>query len=125
MGFTPDGSAMYYTDSGKREIYLFDYDRDSGAITKQRLFVRTPEGEGVPDGLTVDAEGFVLSARWGGGCVVRYTPEAFSPCASVPDVFSSAGSNMPATTHTDSRPRVHHAHRSPSRLMPLSSTSRR
>jgi sugar lactone lactonase YvrE len=75
MGFTPDGRHMYYTDSPKHEIYIFNYDPTSGAITNQRVFVRTPEGEGSPDGMTVDAEGYVWSARWGGGCLVRYTPE--------------------------------------------------
>ena len=75
MGFTPDRTQMYYTDSPKREIYLFDYDQDTGAITNQRVFIQTPEGEGVPDGMTVDAEGCVWSARWGGGCIVRYAPD--------------------------------------------------
>jgi len=75
MGFTPDRKRMYHTDSPKREIYLFDYDQDTGAITNQRVFVRTPEGEGVPDGMTVDAEGYVWSARWDGGCLVRYAPD--------------------------------------------------
>ena len=74
MGFTPDRRQMYYTDSPKREIYLFDYDQATGAIANQRLFVRTPEGEGVPDGMTVDAAGYIWSARWDGGCLVRYTP---------------------------------------------------
>ncbi len=75
MGFTPDRKQMYYTDTRKREIYLFDYDRASGAISHQRLFVKVPEGEGGPDGMAVDAEGYVWSARWGGSCLVRYTPE--------------------------------------------------
>jgi len=75
MGFTPDRQRMYYTDSAKREIYLFDYDRETGEIGNQRVFVRTPEGEGIPDGMTVDAEGYVWSARWGGGCVVRFAPD--------------------------------------------------
>lgn len=75
MGFTPDGRHMYYTDSPRGEIYLFDYDRASGALTNQRVFVRTPEGEGSPDGMTVDAEGYVWSARWDGGCLVRYAPD--------------------------------------------------
>ncbi|MEA3407322.1 MAG: SMP-30/gluconolactonase/LRE family protein [Chloroflexota bacterium] len=75
MGFTPDRQRMYYTDSAKREIYLFDYDRETGEISNQRVFVRTPEGEGIPDGMTVDAEGYVWSARWGGGCVVRFAPD--------------------------------------------------
>ncbi|MCD6520489.1 MAG: SMP-30/gluconolactonase/LRE family protein [Anaerolineae bacterium] len=75
MGFTPDRKQMYYTDSGRREIYIFDYDEETGNLTNRRLFVRTPEGEGVPDGLTVDAEGYVWSARWDGGCLVRYAPD--------------------------------------------------
>jgi sugar lactone lactonase YvrE len=77
MGFTPDRKQMYYTDSHAREIYLFDYDQATGAISRRRLFVKVleVEGEGVPDGMTVDAEGYVWSARWGGSCLVRYTPE--------------------------------------------------
>ena len=66
---------MYYTDSMKCHIYLFDYEAETGAITNQRLFVETPEGEGVPDGMTVDAEGYVWSARWDGSCLVRYAPD--------------------------------------------------
>jgi D-xylonolactonase len=75
MGFTPDRKHMYYTDTGKREIYLFDYDQETGWITNRRLFVRTPDGDGVPDGMTVDAEGYVWSARWDGGCLARYSPD--------------------------------------------------
>ncbi|NPV07605.1 MAG: SMP-30/gluconolactonase/LRE family protein [Anaerolineae bacterium] len=75
LGFSPDRKSLYYTDSGKREIYRFTYHLGSGAISHRQLFVRVPEGEGVPDGMTVDAEGYVWSARWDGGCLVRYTPE--------------------------------------------------
>jgi D-xylonolactonase len=76
MGFTPDRSQMYYTDTTKRHIYLFDYDQATGAITNQRIFVETPEGhgEGYPDGMTVDAEGYVWSTRWDGSKMVRYSP---------------------------------------------------
>ena len=77
MGFTPDGKKMYYTDTRAHRIYLFDYDRATGAITNQRDFVVVPdkEGEGRPDGMTVDAEGNIWGARWDGGCLVRYSPE--------------------------------------------------
>jgi len=75
MGFTPDRKWMYYTDSPKYEIYLFDYDQASGDISNQRVFVRTPKDEGTPDGMTVDAEGHVWGARWDGGCLVRHAPD--------------------------------------------------
>jgi sugar lactone lactonase YvrE len=75
MGFTPDLRHLYYTDSPTRNIYIFDYDRATGNISNQRVFVQTPEGEGVPDGMTVDADGYVWSARWDGGVLVRYTPD--------------------------------------------------
>jgi sugar lactone lactonase YvrE len=78
MGLTPDQRQLYYTDSEAREIYLFDYDAASGTIGNQRIFaaVAPDEGEGIPDGMTVDAQGYVWSARWGGSCLVRYTPDA-------------------------------------------------
>jgi D-xylonolactonase len=75
MGFSPDRKRLYYTDSPKREIYVFDYLEGSGALANQRVFVRTPDDEGFPDGLTVDAEGCVWCAKWEGGTVVRYTPD--------------------------------------------------
>lgn len=77
IGYSPDLKTMYYTDTGVRTIWMFDYERSTGAITNQRPFVRVPEqdGEGKPDGLAMDSEGRVWSARWGGGCVVCYTPD--------------------------------------------------
>jgi D-xylonolactonase len=75
MGFSPDLQHLYYTESRRRTIYRFDYNRATGALSNRRVFVEIPLGEGVPDGLTVDVEGYVWSARWDGGCLVRYTPE--------------------------------------------------
>ena len=74
-GFTPDRKRMYYTDSGKGEIYLFDYDVTTGALFNQRLFFQLPKEKGCPDGMTVDAEGFVWSAIWDGWRVIRYAPD--------------------------------------------------
>jgi D-xylonolactonase len=75
MGFTPDRRSMYYTDSGRRTIYIFDYDEKTGALTNQRVWLQVPEGAGVPDGMTVDAQGYVWSARWDGAALYRYTPD--------------------------------------------------
>jgi D-xylonolactonase len=75
MSFTPDRQHMYYTDSIPRHIYLFDYNEKDGVLTNQRIWLRTPEGAGVPDGMTVDAQGYVWSARWGDSALFRYTPD--------------------------------------------------
>lgn len=75
LGFTPDGRGLYYIDSPRRQVYQFDYDEATGALSNQRVLIETPEGEGVPDGMTVDAEGYLWVAKWDGGCAVRYTPE--------------------------------------------------
>jgi sugar lactone lactonase YvrE len=80
IGFTPDRRGMYYTDTADNAIYLFDYDEATGMIANRRVFARVPtEGvpteEGSPDGLTVDSEGGVWSARWDGSCAVRYAPD--------------------------------------------------
>ncbi|MBI3970845.1 MAG: SMP-30/gluconolactonase/LRE family protein [Chloroflexi bacterium] len=75
MGFTPDHRQLYFTDTPKLTIFRFDYDEATGEIGNRQVFVKTPEGEGVPDGMTVDAEGYVWSARWDGSCLVRYAPD--------------------------------------------------
>ena len=74
MGFSPDRTTFYFTESEARRIYAFDYDRAVGDISNRRTFVEVPEGNGVPDGLTVDTEGYVWSARWNGNRLVRYDP---------------------------------------------------
>lgn len=75
MGFTPDLKQMYYTDSGARTIYLFDCDRATGELTNRRDVVTVPEGQGVPDGMTVDNHGEIWSARWDGYGVFHYTAD--------------------------------------------------
>ncbi|MCL4507038.1 MAG: SMP-30/gluconolactonase/LRE family protein [Chloroflexi bacterium] len=74
MGLTPDRKHLYYTDSEAHSIYIFDYDQASGSISNQRIFKQTPPQEGLPDGMTVDAEGCVWSAHWDGGFLVRFSP---------------------------------------------------
>lgn len=75
MGFTRDRKGMYYTDSFKHEIYLFDYDAATGKLSNRRLFSKAQPDDGFPDGMTVDAEGCVWSARWDGSCLVRLAPD--------------------------------------------------
>ncbi|MGB7087682.1 MAG: SMP-30/gluconolactonase/LRE family protein [Phormidesmis sp.] len=75
MAFSADHKHFFLTDSDRRHIYRFDYDVDSGQLSNQHTLITIPEGEGVPDGLTIDADGYLWSARWEGGGVYRYDPD--------------------------------------------------
>lgn len=75
LGWSPDNTIMYVTDSVPHMIYAFDFDAPTGAISNRRPHIHTPELHGEPDGLTVDSEGFIWSARWGGFNVTRYAPD--------------------------------------------------
>ena len=74
IGWSPDKKTMYFADTSRRVIWAYDYDLDSGGITNRRPFATVAQGAGVPDGLTVDADGFVWSAHWGGWRIGRYDP---------------------------------------------------
>jgi len=74
MGFSGDGRTLYATDSAQRCIYAYDYDCVSGAVRNRRVFVQDPDNQGLPDGLEVDSQDYIWSAKWYGSCVVRYDP---------------------------------------------------
>lgn len=72
MGFSLDHKTMYYTDSGNKSIYSFDYDKNTGNISNQKSLITVPDGEGLPDGMTVDSNGDIWSASAGGYSLNQY-----------------------------------------------------
>jgi sugar lactone lactonase YvrE len=74
LEWSPDGSRAYYNDTFTQRIDIFDYDGESG-LTGRRPFAEIPAEAGGPDGLTIDEEGGVWVALYGGGAVRRYTPD--------------------------------------------------
>jgi sugar lactone lactonase YvrE len=83
LEWSPDGSRVYYADTPTGRIDVFDYESASG-LTNRRQFVVIPSENGFPDGLTVDADGGVWVALYGGGAVHRYDGGALDAVVDVP-----------------------------------------
>lgn len=75
MGFSISLDTLYVTESAPGHIYMFEYDEATGRLSNREVFLDVSDETGVPDGLTVDEDGFLWSARWNGGCLVRYAPD--------------------------------------------------
>lgn len=75
MAFSPDGRTMYVAEMFAHRILGYDYDPASGRASKRRVFAEIPETDGMPDGVIVDAEGFIWNAHWAGWRLTRYAPD--------------------------------------------------
>ena len=74
LGWSPDDTIMYFTDTMIHTIYAYDFDLESGTLSNRRIFVHDPDAPGLPDGLCVDSEGFVWSARILDWRIIRIDP---------------------------------------------------
>jgi sugar lactone lactonase YvrE len=76
LGWSPDSKTMYFTESFRHRIFAYDFDAATGDVSNRRVFVTLdPHGSAFPDGLTVDAEGYVWSAQPMFGRLARYAPD--------------------------------------------------
>lgn len=82
LAWSPDARTLYYVDTPTGRVDAFTFDPQAGRLEERRPFARIPEAEGRPDGLTVDADGTVWVAVWGGGAIIRLT-ESGARCGAV------------------------------------------
>nr|WP_163580864.1 SMP-30/gluconolactonase/LRE family protein [Gracilibacillus saliphilus] len=75
MAWDLEKQQMYFIDTPTRNIYVFDYNLESGTITNQRVAFQFPADYGFPDGMTIDAEGMLWIAGWGAGKVSSWNPD--------------------------------------------------
>ena len=73
--WSPDGRTLYHVDSTVRQIRAYEFDPEAGVVGPGRLFVSDVDQPWCPDGVTVDAEGFIWNCKWDGGRIVRYAPD--------------------------------------------------
>lgn len=75
LGWSPDDQWMYHCDSWLGTIYRYRFDAASGDLGEREQWFTYP-GLGVPDGLTVDADGYIWTAVWDGSKILRIDPQA-------------------------------------------------
>lgn len=81
IAFSPDGTRMYFADTAGLDIYVFDYDTKTGRPHNKRVFANIGAEFGHPDGSTVDADGGLWNARFGGARVQRFHPSGVADLA--------------------------------------------
>jgi sugar lactone lactonase YvrE len=74
LAWSPDRRRFYFGDSLANVIWSYDYDSATGIIANERPFLQDFE-RGLPDGSTVDAEGYLWNCRYYGSCIVRVAPD--------------------------------------------------
>ena len=74
LAWSRDLTTMYYVDSGAQTVDAFDYDHASGEIGNRRAVITLPDDYGLPDGMTLDAEGMLWVAGWGRHRLSRWNP---------------------------------------------------
>jgi len=76
LDWSADGTTMYYIDTLAQSVDTFRYDLATGSISDRRVHIRFDRGaDGGPDGLTLDAAGYLWVALWDGWCIRRYAPD--------------------------------------------------
>ncbi len=75
LAWTADGATLYYIDSPTQGVDAFDYDTGTGRLENRRRVVDIPAAAGLPDGMTIDTDGCLWVALYGGSAVHRYTPD--------------------------------------------------
>lgn len=80
MDWSDDAATMYFIDSLTGGVDAFAFDLERGGVSNRRRVVNIPESLGVPDGMTLDAEGCLWVAIWGSGEVRRFTLDGALLC---------------------------------------------
>ena len=75
LAWSPDHKTLYYIDSPTLQIVAFDYDKTTGNIANRRSVITFAEKDGFPDGMTIDEEGMLWIAFWGGWKIARCNPQ--------------------------------------------------
>lgn len=87
LAWSGDGTTLFYVDTPTQRIDAFDYDLTTGAISERRTIVEIDPELGSPDGMTIDANGGLWVALWGGSAVHCYRSGRLDEVIDVPTPY--------------------------------------
>ena len=70
--WSPNNTKFYFTDTLNGKILSYNFELESGELSNKIDFAKFERGH--PDGSTIDTDGCIWNCRWGGSCIVRFTP---------------------------------------------------
>ncbi|MFV0505125.1 MAG: SMP-30/gluconolactonase/LRE family protein [Bacteroidales bacterium] len=72
--WSSDGQTMYHVDTAESAVFAYDFNLESGALSRRRIAIKVPQELGVPDGMSIDSADMLWIAHWGGKAVVQWNP---------------------------------------------------
>lgn len=84
LAWSIDQRTFYYIDTPTFQVAAYDFDKSTGDITNKRIAIEVPKSDGYPDGMTIDNEGMLWIAHWGGWQITRWDPQTGKKILSIP-----------------------------------------
>ena len=75
LAWSADKDRMYYIDSATQSVVVYTYDNVTSTVSEKARIIDVPKSMGIPDGMTMDAEGMLWIALWGGKAITRWNPQ--------------------------------------------------
>ncbi|CAM3987876.1 SMP-30/gluconolactonase/LRE family protein [Bacillus paramycoides] len=84
LAWSPDYTYLYFIDTPTKKVVRYHYDIHTGVISNPTDVITFPENDGLPDGMTIDEEGCLWIAHWGGSKITRWNPLTGEQILSIP-----------------------------------------
>jgi xylono-1,5-lactonase len=78
-----DGRTLFINDTANGQVWAWDFDVDQASLSNRRAWLRLADGDGLPDGMTIDAAGRLWIAHWGGACVTAHDVDSSAELARI------------------------------------------